>query len=78
MKKKEYKVGDIIKVSRQKFADVNDRLIGTRAALEAISVAHGRAHRDLWELFQEIYPDIYRKYHVSYGNYEIEIKEVKS
>jgi len=71
---KEYKKGDIINIkNNKKFQEINDEFSGIQMTLNHFATMYGIVTQALWDLIKKEYPELHKKYSLSYNNYKIKI-----
>jgi len=77
MKKKEHKTGDIIILSKKKFGQINMKRSGLMVMTEFLAVLYGQTTEEIWTLIREEYPEVSKKYQLSYTDCKLKIGREK-
>ena len=77
MKKKEHKTGDIIKLDEKKFRAIDIKIDGVMTSLDYMTHLLGSARKELWDLIKSEYPEIYKKYRLSFHDCKMKIGKEK-
>ena len=76
MTKMNYKIGDIIKMTKEQkeeFRVIESRLDGAKLTIAFLSEVYSTSIKQAWSFIKREYPELYKKYYLSFNNSKIRI-----
>ena len=80
MARMNYKIGDMIKMTkeqRERFKVIESKVDGAKLAIAFLAEAYGTYVKQAWSFIEREYPEMYKKYELSFNNGRIRINMPK-